>query len=140
MDIEAIKSFAYGADGAAFHLNFIALQINLLVWVVSSAGAFFLMQVPHIWSTGTNYFLRFEWMATSPWFTNSKPRKESIIKNLFGINMFDDGFHFFGNMPRVHMTVLLWVFYGWQFGLGMFFAWAIVWELFRKIFTVKRKG
>ena len=102
-------------------------------WFVVAVISYRLREIPHIWSKSITYNLRLPKMYSWRWFTDSAPRKNSLVRNTFGINSFDDAYHFFGNLPRVHLSIILFFGYGLIYAVMTFILWAVISEMMLRI-------
>jgi hypothetical protein len=118
---------------------------NLIIWFCVAVISYTLHEIPHIWSTSTTYRLRIYWMKHGQWWTDASPRDNDWFQNLTGWNTFRDAYHFFGNLPRIHLSILVIVHYssevnlltGLGLGLFTFVLWAVLRELLMKILVKK---
>jgi len=110
----------------------------LVAWFYLAVASYTLREIPHIWSKATEYKLKLKWMAESKWWTDASPRSDSWFKNLTGLNTFDDAYHFFGNLPRIVLSILLAIMVNWLVGLITFFFWWIGREITLHIILEKK--
>ncbi len=117
--------------------NYNLLVFLLVAWLYLAVVSYTLCEIPHIWSKSTTYKLKMNWMAQSKWWTDSSPRSDSWFKNLIGLNMFDYAYHFFGNLPRIVLSLILIFLVQWELGLATFFVWWVGRDLTFNIFIKK---
>jgi len=113
-------------------------ESTLFWWFVTAVTAYTLREIPHIWSKSDTYKLRFKWMYKSRWFCDSSPQSDSWFRNLTGLNTFDDAYHFFGNLPRIHLSILCGFEYNWIYAVITFAIWALVREAAMALLVSKK--
>ncbi len=107
-------------------MNYELLIIGLWVWFPVAVIAYTFREIPHIWSVSTTFRMRIKWMENSRWWTDASPRSDSWIKHLTGLNLFDDAYHFFGNLPRIFLAAVIWVSISWSLAIAAMLLWGMI--------------
>ena len=113
-------------------------ESTLFWWFVTGALAYRLREIPHIWSKSDTHKLNLKWIYKSRWLCDSSPQSDSWWKNLTGWNTFDDTYHFFGNFPRIYLSILCGFTYDWIYAVITFAVWALVDEAFMFLLVSKK--
>lgn len=95
---------------------------TLLIYICVAAICYTFREIPHIWSKSTTYTMRFK---LGRWWTDASPRPGRTWYNV----IFADAYHFFGNLPRIIITLIV-LYYN---GLSYFSIALVLWFCFRTL-------
>ncbi len=118
-------------------MNYDLLILGLWIWFPVAVISYRLREIAHIWGVSTTYDLRPKWMHNSLWWTKASPKPDGWFKGLTGFNLFDDAYHFFGQVPRIFLGSIISVSISWTLGIAAMLLWGMVDYIFMK-FLVKK--
>lgn len=81
------------------------LETILTIFIPFSAVCYTLREIPHIWSKSTTYKMNFK---LGRWWTDASPRPNRNTVNV----IWADAYHFFGNLPRIILSLIILYYYG----------------------------
>jgi hypothetical protein len=77
-------------------------------------------------------------MANSKWWTDSNP-KSNWLTDVLGLNLFNDAYHFFANLPRIVFGFWIWYEQGWMVGVAGFLVYGIADRLITDLLIEEEK-
>lgn len=97
------------------------------LWFLLSGISYTLRELTHIWNVSDDYELRFN---LPKWFYTTKKRLTKFHKLTFQV--FTNGYHFFGNIPRIFLPFVLY-FDASIYDVTSFYASFALWFLGREL-------